>query len=435
MITSELKSKIKSGALDEKFAALRELDASDAKNASAISAQRERWLSAVESFEEIYGVDRDVSLFSVPGRSEIMGNHTDHQHGCVIAASITLDCIAVASKRDDAVIRIKSAGFPEDVVDTKKFRSPDESRFFKSDAIIAGVADGFRANGFSVGGYDAFTTSDVLGGSGLSSSAAFEDMVGNILSHFYNDGKVTATELSTISQYAENVFFGKPCGLMDQMACAWGGLITIDFNDPAHPKAEGLDFSLTNHGYSLCITATGGNHADLNEDYASVPAEMKAVAAEFGAPVLRPVALGDIIASSHPVREKAGDRAWLRAYHEIRENGRVAATVDCLKNDDLDGFLRYILASGDSSYKYLQNVYTTKNVREQGLSVALAVSESYLEDKRGAWRVHGGGFAGTVQAFVPNEYVEGYRELLDSVFGIGACMVLRIRALGAVRVL
>ncbi len=430
MKTSELKKMIAGGGLDEKFAALRELDVHDA----AVGVQRERWYKAVEAFEENYGVDRDVALFSVPGRSEIMGNHTDHQHGCVIAASITLDCIAVASKRDDAVIRIKSAGFPEDVVDTKKYRSPDESRFFKSDAIIAGVADGFRANGFAVGGYDAYTTSDVLGGSGLSSSAAFEDMVGNILSHFYNDGKVTATEISTISQYAENVFFGKPCGLMDQMACAWGGLITIDFMDPSRPKAEGLDFSLTKHGYSLCITATGGNHADLNEDYASVPAEMKAVAAELGQPVLRPVELPEIIGSARVLREKCGDRAWLRAYHEIREDERVEKTVACLKNDDLDGFLHYILASGNSSYKYLQNVYTTKNVSEQGLSVALAVSESYLEDKRGAWRVHGGGFAGTIQAFVPNEYVEDYRRLLDSVFGDGACMVLRIRELGAVRV-
>ncbi len=431
MKTTELKALIARGGLDEKFAALRELPVSD----PAVSAQRQRWHDAVSAFEENYGTDRDVSLFSVPGRSEIMGNHTDHQHGRVIAASITLDCIAVASKRDDSVIRIKSAGFPEDVVDFSKFRTPDETRFFKSDAIIAGVADGFRANGFNVGGYDAYTTSDVLGGSGLSSSAAFEDMVGNILSHFYNDGKVSATDIATISQYAENVFFGKPCGLMDQMACAWGGLITIDFMDPSHPVTEGLDFSLTNHGYSLCITATGGNHADLNEDYASVPAEMKAVAAEFSQPVLRAVSLDDIIGSAKSLRGKVGDRAILRAFHEKREDERVEKTVALLKKDDLDAFLRNILASGDSSYKYLQNVYTTKNVSEQGLSLALAVSESYLSDKRAAWRVHGGGFAGTIQAFVPNEHVEGYRRLLDSVFGEGACMVLRIRALGAVRVL
>ena len=431
MKTTELKKLISDGGLDAKFAALRELPADD----PAVAAQRKRWFDAVEAFEQTYGVDRDVSLFSVPGRSEIMGNHTDHQHGRVIAASITLDCIAVASKRDDYVIRIKSAGFPEDVVDTKKFRTPDEKRFFKSDAIIAGVADGFRANGLNVGGYDAYTTSDVLGGSGLSSSAAFEDMVGNILSHFYNDGKVTATQISTISQYAENVFFGKPCGLMDQMACAWGGLITIDFADPAKPVAEGLDFSLTDHGYSLCITSTGGNHADLNEDYASVPAEMKAVAAVLGHDVLRPVSLDDLVSHAAEIRSACGDRAFLRALHFVTENERVADTVSHLKENDLDAFFAGILASGDSSYKYLQNVYTTKNVAEQGLSTALALSESYLKGKRAAWRVHGGGFAGTIQAFVPNEYVDGYRTLLDSVMGDGACMVLRIRALGAVRVL
>ena len=431
MKTSELKKLISDGGLDEKFAALRELPADD----PAVAAQRQRWYDAVCAFEENYGVDRDVSLFSVPGRSEIMGNHTDHQHGRVIAASITLDCIAVASKRDDSVIRIKSAGFPEDVVDTKKYRIPDESRFFKSDAIIAGVADGFRANGFNVGGYDAYTTSDVLGGSGLSSSAAFEDMVGNILSHLYNGGHVTATEIATISQYAENVFFGKPCGLMDQMACAWGGLITIDFSDPTKPVTEGLDFSLTGHGYSLCITSTGGNHADLNEDYASVPAEMKAAAAVLGHDVLRPATLDALIENASAVRAACGDRAFLRALHFIAENERVANTVSHLKSDDLDAFFAGILASGDSSYKYLQNVYTTKNVSEQGLSVALALSESYLSGKRAAWRVHGGGFAGTIQAFVPNEYVDGYRALLDSVMGEGSCMVLRIRALGAVRVL
>ncbi len=431
MKTTELKTLIKNGGLDEKFAALRELPASD----PAVKTQRQRWYDAVTAFEENYGIDRDVSLFSVPGRSEIMGNHTDHQHGRVIAASITLDCIAVASKRPDTVIRIKSAGFPEDVVDTAKFRTPDENRFFKSDAIIAGVADGFRANGFNIGGYDAYTTSDVLGGSGLSSSAAFEDMVGNILSHLYNEGKVSATDISVISQYAENVFFGKPCGLMDQMACAWGGLITIDFNDPSKPVAEGLDFSLTNHGYSLCITSTGGNHADLNEDYASVPAEMKAVAAELGHEVLRPVTLSDLLENASRLRAACGDRAFLRAYHFICENERVADTVSHLKADDLDAFFSGILASGDSSYKYLQNVYTTKNVSEQGLSVALALSESYLSGKRAAWRVHGGGFAGTIQAFVPNEDVEGYREFMDSALGSGSCMVLRIRALGATRVL
>ncbi len=430
MKTTELKVLISEGKLDKQFASLLEIPETDER----VPALRARWTSAIEGFEEIYGADRDVALFSVPGRSEIMGNHTDHQQGRVIAASITLDCIAVASKREDSVIRIKSEGFPEDVVDISEYNLPREERFFKSDAIIAGVADGFRRHDLKVGGYAAYTTSNVLKGSGLSSSAAFEDMVGNILSHMYNDGKVTATDIAVISQYAENVFFGKPCGLMDQMACAWGGLITIDFEDKANPKTEGLGFDLTKKGYSLCITDTGGNHADLNADYASVPAEMKAVAKVLGHEILCHVTYEDILANAKEIREKCGDRALLRAIHFVNETERVAKIADSLRADDLDAFLAGILASGDSSYKYLQNVYTVKNVEEQGLSTALAITDNYLNGKKAAWRVHGGGFAGTVQAFVPSENADEYRAIMDSVFGEGACMELRIRAAGAVKV-
>lgn len=430
MKTSLLKSMIANGELDEKIAALLELPTSDER----IPAYRDRWLSAVSAFEEIYGADRDAALFSVPGRSEIMGNHTDHQQGRVIAASITLDCIAVASKRDDSIIRIKSEGFPEDVVNIAEYTSPVESKFFRSEAIIAGVADGFRESGLSVGGFDAYTTSNVLKGSGLSSSAAFEDMVGNILSHFYNNGSVSATSIAKIAQYAENKFFGKPCGLMDQMACAWGGLITIDFENKNSPETEGLGFDLTKKGYSLCITDTGGNHADLNADYASVPAEMKAVAKLLGHEVLCHVTYEQLIENASSIRRECGDRAFLRAVHFVRETARVAKTADILRRDELDGFLSAILASGDSSYKYLQNVYTVKNVEEQGLSLALCITEGFLADKKAAWRVHGGGFAGTVQAFVPSEYASDYRNLMDSVFGEGACMELRIRSAGAVKV-
>lgn len=430
MKTTELKKLIADGGLDKEFAALLEIPETDKR----VSAQRERFSSAVESFESIYGCDRNVALFSVPGRSEIMGNHTDHQQGRVIAASITLDCIAVASLREDSVIRIKSEGFPEDVVDIAEYNAPREERFFKSDAIIAGVADGFRKHGLKVGGYDAYTTSNVLKGSGLSSSAAFEDMVGNILSHFYNKGTVSATDIAVISQYAENVFFGKPCGLMDQMACAWGGLITIDFEDKTNPKTEGLGFDLTKKGYCLCITDTGGNHADLNADYASVPAEMKSVAKLLGHEVLCHVTYDDILKNAREIREKCGDRALLRAIHFVNETNRVSKIADSLRNDDLDAFLNGILASGDSSYKYLQNVYTVKNVEEQGLSTALAITDNYLSNKKAAWRVHGGGFAGTVQAFVPMENVNEYRAIMDSVFGEGACMELRIRSAGAIKI-
>jgi len=432
MKTSELKKHISSGGLDAIISSLYENSTPE-----AISAGRTRYIDAVTEFERLYDPngERDVSLFSVPGRSEIMGNHTDHQYGRVIAASITLDCVAVAAKRDDSVVRIKSAGFEEDVVDTDKFTTPDEKMYFRSQSIIAGVADGFRKNGYNIGGFDAYTTSNVLKGSGLSSSAAFEDMVGNIMNHFYNEGKISPDKIAIIAQYSENKFFGKPCGLMDQMACATGGFITIDFADPASPVTEKLNFDLAAHGYRLCITNTGGSHADLNDDYASVPSEMKAIASFFGQKTLRPVSEAQLTANAVALRERFGDRALLRAYHFVRENERVAKTADVLRAGDIDAFFAAVLASGDSSYKYLQNVYTTKKVDEQGLSLALCLTEGFLSGKKAAWRVHGGGFAGTIQAFVPAEITEEYAALMDSVFGVGACMTLAVRGAGAVKII
>lgn len=432
MKTSALKKHILSGGLDAIIASLYENSTPE-----AVLAGRARYINAITEFERLYDPkgERDVSLFSVPGRSEIMGNHTDHQYGRVIAASITLDCVAVAAVREDSVIRIQSAGFDEDIVDTDKFTSPDEKLFFNSQSIIAGVADGFRKNGYNIGGFDAYTTSNVLKGSGLSSSAAFEVMVGNILNHFYNEGKISPDKIAIISQYAENNFFGKPCGLMDQMACATGGFITIDFADPASPVTEKLGFDLAAHGYRLCITNTGGSHADLNDDYASVPSEMKAVASFFGQNTLRPISEAQLTANAVALRERFGDRALLRAYHFVRENERVAKTADVLRAGDIDAFFAAVLASGDSSYKYLQNVYTTKKVDEQGLSLALCLTEGFLSGKKAAWRVHGGGFAGTIQAFVPAEIAEDYAALMDSVFGEGACMTLAVRGAGAVRII
>ena len=425
MLTAKLLSAVLNG---EKDAALTALYGAD-----ALETQRARYADAIREFGALYG-ERDVNVFTVAGRSEISGNHTDHNYGCVIAASINLDIIAVAAKRDDTTIRIKSAGFPEDVVDYTD-DAIDESKFFSSASIITGVCRGFSDKGFSVGGYDAYTTSNVLKGSGLSSSAAFEDMVGTILNWFYNNGTVGAPEIAKISQFAENKYFGKPCGLMDQVACASGGFVAIDFADPTKPVIEPLDFDLTAQGYSLCIVNTGGNHADLNADYASVPAEMKAVASYFGKPVLREVPMDTLIAAIPALREKYGDRAILRAFHFINENARVKKQTEALRAGKLDAFLSGVLASGDSSFKYLQNVYTTKNVSEQGLSLALALAQNYLSDKQGAWRVHGGGFAGTTQAFVRNEDVPGYRALMDGAFGEGACIVLKVRAVGAGKVL
>ena len=401
---------------------------------AAVEMQKARYCAAIDEFASIYGANRDITLYSVAGRSELSGNHTDHNCGCVVAASIDLDIIAVASKRDDSVIAIKSEGFPEDVVDYSKYNAPIESKFGSSESIIAGMVQGFLKDGYAVGGFDAYTTSNVLKGSGLSSSAAFEDMVGNILSHMYNGGKVDNVEIAKLAQYSENVFFGKPCGLMDQVACAVGGIVAIDFKDPKAPVINKVDFDISAAGYNLCIVNTGGNHADLTDDYASVPAEMKSVAAYFGKSVLREVDEAEFFASIAALRESVGDRAVLRALHFFGENKRVAAQKAALDASDLDAYFVEVLASGKSSFCYLQNVYTTKNLKEQGLSLALCLADGYLAGKRAAYRVHGGGFAGTIQAYVPMEDVDGFRALMDGVFGEGKCIVLRIRPEGAVRI-
>ena len=397
-------------------------------------ARTERILDLAATFEETYGEGRDISVYSVPGRSELSGNHTDHNHGCVIAASIDLDIIAVAAKRDDGIIRIKSAGFPEDVVDISLYTEPDEARFGSSASLIAGMCAGFRKMGYKIGGFDACTTSNVLKGSGLSSSAAFEDMVGNILNHLYNDGEVDNVEIAKLAQFAENKFFGKPCGLMDQVACAAGGIVAIDFNDPSAPIIEKLDFDITGAGYRLCIVDTGGNHADLTPDYAAVPAEMKSIAREMGKEVLRDVDEAEVLASIASLRAKFGDRAVLRALHFFAENRRVREQSNALRSGDLQGYFDGAIASGRSSFCYLQNVYTTVNVAEQGLSLALNLAERYISECGGAFRVHGGGFAGTIQAYMPADRVEGFCTMMDGVFGKGASIPLRIRPLGAIRI-
>ena len=427
MKLNDVRSSIFSGAIDSTLISLY----GEAKLASA----RERYASAINEFEKLYGGDREISLFSVAGRSELSGNHTDHNFGKVIAASIDLDIIAVASPAEGTCIRVKSEGFPEDNVDFSKYSTPDKERFGSSESIIAGMVAGISSKGYKVGGFDAYTTSSVLKGSGLSSSAAFEDMIGTILSHLYNNGDIDNVLIAKLSQYAENEFFGKPCGLMDQVACAAGGIVSIDFKDPTAPVIEKLDFDITEAGYNLCIVNTGGNHADLTGDYASVPAEMKSVAALLGKKVLRELTESDVIAAIPTLREKVGDRAILRALHFFNENKRVEAQVSALKENNIDRFFEGVIASGRSSFCYLQNVYTTKNVNEQGLSLAICLADGYMSGKKGAFRVHGGGFAGTIQAFVPTEEVEGFRALMDSAFGENACLVLRVRRDGAIKVL
>ena len=419
---------ISGGQLDDRFALL--------YPGRTAEESRARYLGAIEEFVQLYGKEGDISLFSVPGRSELSGNHTDHNHGRVIACSIDLDIIAVARPREDGVIRLKSAGFPEDVVDLAKFNAPREDRFGRSDALIAGVCAGFAATGHSIGGFDAYTTSNVLKGSGLSSSAAFEDMVGNILNHLYNGGRISYVEIARLSQFSENKYFGKPCGLMDQMACAAGGIVSIDFADPAAPVVRQVNVDFTAAGYCLCIVDTGGNHADLTADYAAVPAEMKAVAAHFGKSCLREVDETEFAMAIPALRRECGDRAILRALHFFEENRRVATQLDCLIKNDLPGYFEGVLASGRSSFCYLQNVYTNANVSEQGLSLALCLAENYLSklDAPTAHRVHGGGFAGTIQAYVPRNSVAGFKALMDATFGDGACAVLHIRPEGAVKI-
>ena len=350
-----------------------------------------------------------------------------------MAGAINRDIIAVVAKNDDGVIRFRSEGFFEDKINLSLVSSPDNFKKFTSRALVAGMAQVFVNAGHAIGGYDAYSCTEVLKGSGLSSSAAFEVMVGNILNHLYNDGAVDNKEIAKYAQYSENVYFGKPCGLMDQMACAVGGFVYIDFEDNKNPEVESVNLSLKEKGYSLCIVNTGGSHANLNDDYASVPAEMKSVAKLLGQEVLRGISEEKIVASAKEIREKLGDRALLRALHFLRENDRVEEARDALKREDLSQFFEIILKSGRSSFQYLQNVYTNQKVDEQGLSLALALTDGALSGKDCAFRVHGGGFAGTIQAFVKNEYLDEYMVLMNSVFGEGAAMPLNIRPMGAVR--
>ena len=398
-----------------------------------IDSQTERMIEAIEKFEEKYGSDRDIYILSVPGRSEILGNHTDHNHGKVMAGAINRDIISIVAKNDKEQIRFFSEGYHESVIGISASADSKNFRHFTSAALVAGMVRGFTDAGYSVGGFDAYTTTEVLKGSGLSSSAAFEVMIGNILNHLYNGGEVDNKEIAKIAQFSENVYFGKPCGLMDQMACAVGGFVYIDFADEKNPVVNPIRFSLGDHGYSLCIVNTGGSHSNLNDDYASVPAEMKAVAAALGGEVLRGKSKAQLLRLIPTLREKIGDRAILRALHFLSENDRVESAKVALKAGNIGEFFRNIRASGNSSYKFLQNVFTTQNVREQGLSLALCLTEEFLDTHAGACRVHGGGFAGTIQAFIKNEDVEAYRALMDSVFGDGATMPLFVRPLGATR--
>ncbi len=424
--TKEMETLLIEKKIDESFATVYEKE--------AYATQYARFLEVLAAFRELFdkNSEREVGLFSAPGRSEIGGNHTDHNHGLVLAAGISLDAIAVAAKNDDGIIRIKSAGYPLDEVCCDDLEIK-ENEVGKSQAIIRGIVARFKELGYKVGGFDATTASQVLSGSGLSSSAAFEVLVCTMLNHLYNEGKVDAVEIAKISQYSENVYFGKPCGLLDQTACSVGGFVSIDFEDTNKPVINKIDFDFSKSGHSLCIVDTKGSHSDLTDEYAAVRTEMESVAGFFGKKVLRECEKADVIANAGEIAKKLGERAVIRALHFYGENEKVVAQSEALARKDFERFKSLIIASGRSSYMYNQNVYTCKAPKNQPLSLALAVSEQILEGK-GAWRVHGGGFAGTIQAFVPNDMIEEYTSAMKSIFGDDSCYVLSIRPFGGVQI-
>ena len=371
--------------------------------------------------------------FSAPGRTEIGGNHTDHQRGRVLAGAVNLDTVAAVKLNGTDTIRIQSKGYPLCVVELSQLE-PVEAEKNSTPALVRGVAAKFAQMGCEVKGFDAYCESTVLPGSGLSSSAAFEVLVGTIVNHLFWDGRATQPEVAQIGQYAENVFFGKPCGLMDQTASAVGNLVTIDFFCKETPVIEPVNFDFATCGHALCIIDTGADHADLTDEYAAVPGEMKAIAAHFGKEVLTQIDEKDFYQAIPELRKVCGDRAVLRAIHFYQENARVPQQVAALREGDFDKFLNLVKQSGHSSYMYLQNVIPAGYKQHQDVAVALALCEHYLAG-RGAYRVHGGGFAGTVQAFVPNDLLESFVVGVDGVLGAGACHVLSIRAQGGVEML
>ena len=399
--------------------------------ADAFEAQKVKYAALADAFEGAFGANDDAVLFSAPGRSEIGGNHTDHQLGRVLAAAVTMDTRAVAAKREDNIVRIHSQGYTPLCVSLDHL-NPDENEQNASEALVRGIAEKFQLSGRMIGGFDAVTASDVPKGSGLSSSAAFSILVCTIFSELYNDGQIPPVEQALASKYAENKHFGKPSGLMDQLACAVGGFIAIDFEQPEEPKIEKVDCDLNALGYAICIVNCGGNHADLTPEYAAVTKEMGEVARFFGKTVLREVNEGDFYASLGQLRKTVSDRAVLRAMHFFGDNARVPQQAEALRKQDIETFRQLMNESGRSSFMLLQNVCPT-DASERGLALALALSERVL-GSHGAWRVHGGGFAGTIQALVPLGMVELYQREMERALGQGCCYRFAVRPVGGAKI-
>ena len=426
MNSLELLAEIESGRANDKFALLY------GNRKDVIEKQKSRYVDAIKSFEDLYPGHNEISIFSAPGRTEICGNHTDHQHGCVLAAAVNLDAIAVVAFHDENVIRLQSVGYEQVLIelDNLDIHSQEEGT---TKSLIRGMVAQFHDMGVKVGGFNAFVSSDVLSGSGLSSSAAFEVLIGNIIDRHYNGGQAGAVEIAKMGQFAENKYFGKESGLMDQMVSSVGGFVFIDFKDTMNPIIEKHECDFEEGELRLIITDTKGSHADLTDDYVSVPSEMKSVAAQFGKKVLREVDEEKFYESLGKLRSTCTDRAILRAAHYYGDNKRVGKEVEALDSKDFTGFLQLVRDSGKSSAQLLQNLYSTKNTDEQGIPLALMVGERIL-GKKGACRVHGGGFACTMQAFVPNDLVESYQKAMVSLFGEGCCYVLNIRSTGGCQV-
>ncbi|GAB1482377.1 galactokinase [Treponema sp.] len=416
----------------------------------AIPSSRARYVKlAKETLEAFPETASDLRIFTAAGRTELGGNHTDHNRGKVLAASIQLDAIAFVSKRDDNRVLFRSANYPDVIVDLSDLQARKEEEG-TTEALLRGTAAEFVKRGIKVGGFTANAANTVLSGSGLSSSAAVEVLFGAIFDGLYGDAKLSSVEIAQIGQKAENIYFGKPCGLMDQVACASGGAVAIDFADPQHPIVRQVQFDLTAVGYALCVVDTGGSHADLTSDYAAVPTEMKAVAQCFGKEVLRDLERSELIQKTKELRSLVGDRALLRAFHFFAENERVDAMLSSLEEANaaaktgnmaaeekaIDDFLDLVGQSGDSSWELLQNVFTPKLPKEQGVSLALALSREFFrtlgsEAKRAVCRVHGGGFAGTIQVYIPLTRMNEYIAWMEPIFGKKAVTVLRIRPIGA----
>lgn len=368
--------------------------------------------------------------FSAPGRTEIGGNHTDHQRGRVLAAAVNLDTVAAVRVNGTNIIRIQSKGYPMSVVDLDNL-TPVESEINSTPALIRGVAARFAQLGCKVEGFDAYCESTVLPGSGLSSSAAYEVLIGTIINCLFFDKKLSAIEIAQVGQYAENVFFGKPCGLMDQMASSVGAMVFIDFKDPQAPVVEKIDFDFASAEHALCIIDTGADHADLTDEYAAIPGELKALCNILGEGELRSISKMDFYSNIQRLRKEVGDRAVLRAIHIYDENQRVKLQKKALQAGDFASFLSYVTESGLSSWRHLQNVIPAGRKEKQEVAFALTIAEKLLNG-RGACRVHGGGFAGTIQAFVPNDLLEDFKNGIESVLGEGSCYVLSIRPQGGV---